>query len=117
MTPCPAGQQVPERYQHNRANQRPEDGNASHCNIANATKDDDLRHQPGPYEARNDRTYDSERKPPADEEFCHESDQAPNDKIHDEIGSKRPGIIAKPEGDTVCENSAIDEEMEHAILL
>jgi len=108
---------VPDGYQYNRTNQRPEDGNASHYKIANTADNDDLCHQPGANETRDDRPDDAKWEPPADEEFRDQPDNCPNEEIHDKIGSKSKGSIAKPDGDAVRENSAVDEEMEHVILL
>jgi len=116
-TPRPVGQHVPERYQYNCTNQRPEDGDASNRDIANTSENNDLCHQPDTYKASNYRAEDSKREPPANEEFGNKSDNRPNDQVHDEIATKSPGIIAKPYSDAIRENSTVNDEMEHALLL
>src|SRR5947209_2694548 len=115
--PASIGQHVPEGNQYNRAKQCPDNRNAANIDIAKPTDDNDLCHQPDPYEGQDNRTNEAEGESPADKEFCDETDNSRYNEIYDEISSESPGISANLNGDAICKYQTVDEEMEHVLLL
>ena len=115
-TPGAVGQQVPDRYKDDCADERSNEwngGSRGNVDIADTGERNNLRHQPDAYQARDDRADESEREPPADDNFRDEANDGGDDEVYDETGSNRPGIITNLNSDSICENGAAEQEVEH----
>src|SRR5436853_5016952 len=84
-TPGAVGQQVPDRYKDDCADERSNEWNGrsrGNVDIADTGKRNNLRHQPDAYQTRYDRADESEREPPADKDFRDEANDGGDDEVH-----------------------------------
>jgi uncharacterized protein (DUF2147 family) len=111
--PAAVRQQVPEGNQNDRADQCLDEGNTVKIVIGKTGNNDDLRHQPDSYEGRDNCTDEAKREPPADNEFCYQTDNSRDNEVHDKIRANRPDVVPNLNGDAIGENGTVDKKMKH----
>src|ERR1700730_3286206 len=79
------GDEFPDAYQDNRADQRPNERDVEHNNVPNAGDDDDIRHQPDADQRGNDGSYKAEGEMVPHQTFCDQAYDGGNDEVNDKV--------------------------------
>src|SRR6266700_8121500 len=102
---------MPKCYKNYRADQCSYDGNTKNIDISDSGEDNDLSHQPDPYQGRDDRTDETKRESPPYNRFCNETYNRCYDQVNDKVQAERPDIIPNANRNAICQNTLLSQEM------
>ena len=113
VVPETVGQQVPECREQGRSNQRFEEWHPEEDRITRNDEDHRIGDDPYPHQRGNDRPYDAEREPPADNELCYKADNGRDEQVHELTLIESQMNVTQVDRD----ERKLTQECEHSILL
>lgn len=113
------GDDVPDRYQHNRADKCVDDLHAIDAEVGNAVDNDYLCDQPDADKADDHRPDNPKGQLPADNQFSHKAHNGCDNHIDNQAAADVPDVVPNlnTEATTAGQGQALQNERCHTMLL